>query len=796
MEVRDLFESMEYGKAPESKDRAREWLDQRGGVLDHYIGGKWVTPACGEYFPTRNPATGDILASVADGTDEDIGHAVAAAADALEGWVAIGGQGRARYLYAMARHIQKNARLFSVLESMDNGKPIRESRDVDIPLVVRHFYHHAGWAQVMREQMPAFRPIGVVGQIIPWNFPLLMLAWKVAPALAMGNTVVLKPAEFTPATAVLFAEMCAEVGLPRGVFNVVLGDHKAGQALVNHAGVGKIAFTGSTEVGRIIRKATAGTGKKLTLELGGKSPYIVFDDCDVDSAVEGMVDAIWFNQGQVCCAGSRLLVQESIAERFYDKVRRRMERLIVGDSMDKGIDIGALVDAEQLDRVTRLVDSGLQEGGELWQPECELPTGGCFYPPTLITDVAPASQLWQEEIFGPVMVSGTFRTPVEAVELANNSRYGLAASIWTENINLALDIAPRLKAGSVWINGANQFDAAAGFGGYRESGFGREGGIEGLYEYVKPFWESRLSKDPVQQLPRFVPAEEIDPHEAPAIDRTPKLYIGGKQCRPDGGYSNAAYDARGHVIAEVPAGNRKDIRNAVEAARAAEGWSAATAHGRAQVLFYIAENLAARADEFVKRIVSLSGKDAAAARAEFELCLARTWHYASMADKFEGRVHETPYRNVTLAMNEPLGVIGIVAPEEAGLLGFISTVMPAIAMGNRVVVVPSGHYALLATDFYQVLDTSDLPGGVVNIVTGDAEVLAETLARHLDVEGLWYWGTRAGSRMVETEAAASMKRTWVNYGLFHDWEDPEQGQGDQFLRRAVEVKNIWIPYGV
>ena len=795
MEVRDLFETLEYGPAPESPDEAKRWLEKRENTLNHFIAGEWMTPRSGEYFPVHNPATGELLAVAADGNDADVGHAVAAAADALEGWVAIGGHGRARYLYAMARHLQKNSRLFTVLESLDNGKPVRESRDLDIPLAARHFYHHAGWAQVMQEQMPGFRPIGVVGQIIPWNFPLLMLAWKVAPALAMGNTVVLKPAEYTPATAVLFAEMCREIGLPRGVFNLVLGDHKAGEALTQHPEVGKLAFTGSTEVGRILRKATAGTGKKLTLELGGKSPFIAFEDSDLDSVVEGLVDAIWFNQGQVCCAGSRLLVQESVAERLHNKIRRRMSALVIGDPLDKGIDIGALVDPVQLQNVKNLVERGVEEGGQLWQPKFKLPAMGSYYPPTLITDVQPSSILAQEEIFGPVLVSMTFRTPSEAVALANNSRYGLAASVWTENINLALDIAPKLKAGSVWVNCSNVFDAAAGFGGYRESGFGREGGKEGLYEYVKPFWESRLSKEPVQQLPRFAPVESVPGHEAPEIDRTAKLFIGGRQVRPDGGYSNAAFDATGRVIAEIPAGNRKDIRNAVEAARAAEGWSSASAHNRAQVLYYVAENLATRAAEFTDRISSLSGKDPLGARAELDLCIRRIYHYAAMADKYDGRVHSTPFRNVTLAMKEPLGVIGIVAPEEAGLLGFISTVMPAISMGNRVVVVPSEHYALLATDFYQVLDTSDVPGGVVNIVTGDQGVLAEVLAKHYDIEGMWYWGSRAGSRMVETEAAATMKRTWVNYGLYHDWNDNEQGQSPSFLRRATEVKNIWIPYG-
>ena len=795
MEVKALFDTLEYGPAPESPDAANLWLQKRDNMLDHFIGGEWVVPDSGAYFPSHNPSNGDLLAMVADGNAADVNRAVAAAADALEGWVALGGHGRARFLYAMARKIQKNSRLFAVLESLDNGKPVRESRDIDIPLAARHFYYHAGWAQLMQDQLPGYRPIGVVGQIIPWNFPLLMLAWKVAPALAMGNTVVLKPAEYTSATAVLFADMCHDIGLPRGVFNLVLGDHKAGEALTQHLDVGKLAFTGSTEVGRILRKATAGTGKKLTLELGGKSAFIVFEDSDLDSVVEGLVDAIWFNQGQVCCAGSRLLVQESVAERLYAKIKRRMSKLVIGDPLDKGIDIGALVDPVQLETIRKLVDQGVEEGGLLWQPECELPARGCYYPPTLITDVQPAATLAQEEIFGPVLVSMTFRTPVEAVELANNSRYGLAASIWTENVNLALDIAPKLKAGTVWVNCSNVFDAASGFGGYRESGFGREGGKEGLLEYVKPFWESRLSKEPVQALPRFTPAEVVPAHETPEIDRTAKLYIGGKQVRPDGGYSNAAFDATGKVIAEIPAGNRKDIRNAVEAARAASGWSATSAHNRAQVLYYMAENLSARATEFQQRIASLSGKSDALAAAELELCIRRIYHYAAMSDKYDGQVHATPFRNVTLAMKEPLGVIGIVAPEEAGLLGFISTVMPAIAMGNRVVVVPSQHYALLATDFYQVLDTSDLPGGVVNIVTGDHDVLTEVLARHYDIEGLWYWGSRNGSRMIETEAAASMKRTWVNYGLFYDWEDDEQAQNESFLRKATEIKNIWIPYG-
>jgi aldehyde dehydrogenase (NAD+) len=381
------------------------------------------------------------------------------------------------------------------------------------------------------------------------------------------------------------------------------------------------------------------------------------------------------------------------------------------------------------------------------------------------------------------------------VQLANNSRYGLAASVWTENINLALDVAPKLKAGTVWINCTNQFDAASGFGGYRESGFGREGGKEGLYEYVKPDWEAGLSDLPVYAAAEPAPARDEADGTVSAIDRTAKLYIGGRQKRPDGGYSLMAHDAEGRPVAEFPRGNRKDIRDAVEAAVKAPAWTDTSAHNRAQVLYYIAENLEARRAEFERRIRQLSGRDEALAGAELDGCLERIFDAAAMADKFDGQVHATTFRNVTLAMREPLGVLGIVAPEEAGFIGFVSTVMPALAMGNRVVAVPSRRYALLATDFYQVLDTSDLPAGALNIVTGEPDELGRELAKHYGLEGLWCWADAELCRFVEEQAAATMKRTWVSHGRFHDWADPRQGGGEDFLRRAVEIKNIWIPYG-
>ena len=799
--IPEIFSTMSYGPAPEAAAPAHAWLEGHDRRFGLYIGGRW-TRAGGETFDTLNPATGKPLAQLTQASAADVGRAVRAARAAQSGWWDIGGHARARYLYALARQIQKHSRLFAVLESLDNGKPIRESRDIDVPLVARHFYHHAGWAQLMERELPDREPVGVIGQIIPWNFPLLMLAWKIAPALAMGNTVVLKPAEFTSLTALRFAEVCSEIGLPDGVVNIITGDGRTGEALVTHPGVDKIAFTGSTDVGRIIRSATAGSGKKLSLELGGKSPFIVFPDADVDSVVEGVVDAIWFNQGQVCCAGSRILVQEGVAERLVAKLKARMETLRVGDPLDKAVDMGAIIAPVQLEKIEGLVRRGEEEGARLWQPSWSCPTDGWFFPPSLFTEVSPAATIAQVEIFGPVVVLMTFRTPVEAVELANNTRYGLAASLWTENINLALDIAPQLQAGTVWINCTNVFDAASGFGGYRESGFGREGGREGLREYVK--WK-RDGEDTKGGTPargsarrasraRTAGASASSSPSLPPIDRTPKLYIGGKQARPDSGYSLPVLDPAGRVIGEVGHGNRKDVRNAVEAAHKAAGWARVTAHNRAQVLYYIAENLAARGDEFRRRLAELGGSAEQADR-EVVLTIDRIYTYAAWADKYDGAVHHTPYRNVTLAMPEPIGVVGVVCPDEWPLLGFVSTTLPAIAMGNTVVAVPSGSSPLAATDFYQVLDTSDVPGGVINIVTGLRDELAPVLAAHDDVDGLWYFGSAEGSAEVERLSAGNMKRTWVDLGRGRDWADTREGAGEEFLEQATQVKNIWVPYG-
>jgi len=811
MSLLEIYDKMDYGPAPESPAAVNTWLDEHERKFGLFINNQWVSPENAEYYPSFNPADGEKLADTVQAGQVEVDQAVRAARQAFETWSTAAGTIRARYLYALARNIQKHHRLLAVLESLDNGKPIRESRDIDVPLLARHFYYHAGWSQLMDNELSDYQPVGVIGQIIPWNFPLLMLAWKIAPAIAMGNTVVLKPASYTRLTALLFAEIVAEAGLPPGVVNVITGSSKAGSMIVTHPDVDKIAFTGSTEVGRILRRQTAGSGKKLSLELGGKSPFVVFDDADLDGAVEGVVDAIWFNQGQVCCAGSRLLVQENIAERFISKLKARMQHMRVGDPLDKCIDMGAIVDQTQWDTVDSWVKTGAEEGGEVFQPDISLPDQGCFYRPTLITNLEPAAETVQEEIFGPVLVSLTFRKPVEAIALANNTRYGLAASIWSDNINLALDVASKVKAGSVWVNCTNLFDAASGFGGYRESGFGREGGIEGLFEYLRPAWQAR-------PRPSFEPAEASttwgattpsrptlpdngrqSTKELPKVDRTPKMYIGGKQVRPDGSYTRAVLSPKGELIGQVGDGNRKDIRNAVEAAHAAHkakpGWAMRHAYNRSQILYFIGENLDARADEFAQRLRAMTGQSLKSAQAEVELAVKRLFTFAAWADKYGGSVQETTLRGITVAINEPLGVLGITCPDEYPLLSLVSLMAPAIARGNTVVMIPSQVHPLSATDLYQVLDTSDVPGGVVNIVTGDRDHLMKTLIEHEDVDGVWYFGTPEGSYHTEYESAANMKRTWVNYGIARDWLNDEEGAGHEFLHEATQVKNIWVPTG-
>jgi aldehyde dehydrogenase (NAD+) len=472
----------EYAPAPESRDIVS--IRDRYGL---FIGGEFVEPRSGKFFDTISPATEERLARVAEAGPEDVDLAVTAAGKAWESdWRDVPGSERAKYLYRIARALQERSREFAVLESIDGGKPIKESRDVDLPLAAAHFFYYAGWADKLEYAFPnrVARPLGVAGQVIPWNFPLLMAAWKLAPALATGNTAVLKPAETTPLTALLLAEVIREADLPPGVVNILTGAGETGANLIGHPDVAKVAFTGSTEVGKIIRRTVAGTGKRLTLELGGKAANIVFEDAPLDQAIEGIINGIYFNQGHVCCAGSRLLVQESVFEPLLERLKDRLQTLRVGDPLDKNTDVGAINSRAQLDRIEELVESGIEEGAEIYQPECTLPERGFWFRPTLFTGVSQSHRIAREEIFGPVLAILTFRTPEEAIEKANNTPYGLSAGVWTEKGSRILWMAQRLRAGVIWANTFNRFDPSSPFGGYKESGFGREGGLHGLEAYL------------------------------------------------------------------------------------------------------------------------------------------------------------------------------------------------------------------------------------------------------------------------------------------------------------------------
>ena len=780
---------MRYTEALESDSAASEWLEKNKRKFGHFINGKFTKPS--NTFKTTNPANGKFLADISKGTFADVKLAVTSAVAAQKRWSSLNSHERAKYLYALARVIQKNSRLLAVLETLENGKSIRETRDIDIPLVVRHFYHHAGWAEILHEEFKDYEPVGVAGQIIPWNFPLLMLSWKIAPALAAGNSVILKPAETTSLTALYFAKLCEIIGLPKGVVNIVTGDGETGEYLVSQDKVGKIAFTGSTEVGKRIRKKTAGKGKKLTLELGGKSPFIIFDDADIDSAVEGLVDAIWLNQGEVCCAGSRLLVQESISEKVKKKIIARMKKLRVGNPLDKSVDMGAIINHSQLEKINQMVSESEKEGAKVFQTEIKCDAKGCFYPPTLITDTEPAMEIVREEVFGPVLVFLTFRTPKEAVEIANNTQYGLAASIWTENINLALDLAPKIKAGVVWVNSSNIFDAAVGFGGYRESGYGREGGKEGMFEYLKPKSHNSLIK--ADKPKEFRKVKSSGTVTNISIDQTRKFYIGGNQTRPDGGYSRKLFDKKGNFVTEIGLGNRKDIRDAVESAIKSTAWSTTTSHNRSQVMYYLAENLSKRKTEFCEKLeLFMDKKDS---EKEVNLAIQRLFYYAAWTDKFDGTIHQAPIRANTLAINEPLGVIGAISSERMPFLSFITILGLALSQGNRLIMIPSETNPLACLDFYQVIETSDVPGGVINIITGKPGELGKVISEHSGVDAIWHFGSKKHFSDVESLSISNLKQTFVSDGEGVDWTVTHNPFLKELLRRSVQVKNIWIPYG-
>jgi aldehyde dehydrogenase (NAD+) len=738
----------------EDSKPATDWIaSHNNGLFGMFINGEWKVDESRDKYASIRPATGETMCHTTQGTNGDIDDAIKAARAAAGPWAALSGHERAKHIHAIVRGLQKHAGLLALVEAMDNGKPIGETANADIPLTIRHFAYHAGWAQVMEEAMPNHKPVGVIGQIIPWNFPLLMLAWKVAPALAMGNTLVLKPAPSTRLTAALFCDILMEVGLPPGVVNIVSGDNGMASHLANHPGVDKVAFTGSTNVGKLIQRQLAGTNKKLSLELGGKAPVIVYESADLDAAVEGIVTAIWFNQGQVCCAGSRLLVQESVRDELVAKLKVRMEKLKVGDSLDKTANMGAIIDDTQKGRIEEFMRIGKAEGAEIYQV-AKCPKVGCFFPPTIVTNVDETSTLVKEEIFGPVLTVLTFKTPNDAIRMANNTNYGLSAGIWTKDINLAHETAISCKAGIVWVNCHNMFDAAAGFGGYKESGFGREGGREGLNEYAKYAWKSAG----VQTVTQAIKDGEAD------------------WCKPKSGD-----------------GGMKDAKDAVDTAvKAFDVWGRRGAYDRAQVLFYLAEDLAVRQQEFAERLDAVTGCGIAAGNKEVEMSISRLFTYAAHADKMGGAVQEVPMYGLTLGVNEPVGVIGMVLGDDCPLLQFVSCFAPAICRGNTVVIAPSVKFPKAANDLFAALAKSDLPAGVLNILSGEKSVIAKTLAEHEAVNGMWYFGDTEGCYNVQKSSAVNMKRLLVCCEN-RDWMNDKQSQGEEFLKACVEVKNIWFP---
>ncbi len=778
------FKNINYGPAPEDSKDVMRWIQELDRPNKLYINGTWIKSNSNKKLNIINPSNNKKLATLAISNKKDVNLSVSSAKKAFNKWSKISPLSRSKYLYALARLIQKHSRFLAVLETIDNGKPIRETRDIDIPLVARHFYYHAGWAAKMNDKTS--NPIGVVGQIIPWNFPLLMLSWKIAPAIAAGNTVVLKPAEFTSLSALYFAELCQKAGIPKGVINIITGDGSTGELITNHSEIKKIAFTGSTEVGKKIIQSTASAEKKLTMELGGKSPFIVFEDADLDSAVEGVVDAIWFNQGQVCCAGSRLLIQESIEKKFVTKLKNRMEKLRIGNPLDKSIDIGAIVAPVQLKKIKQIVKKGEKEGSSLWQPKWACPKDGLFYPPSIFTNVSPSSFIAQVEIFGPVLTVLNFRKPSEAVNIANNTPYGLAASIWSENINLALDIAPKIKAGVIWINSTNLFDASVGFGGYKESGFGREGGIEGIRSYREI------------NLPEITPKKIKKNNiklKLPKIDTTPKLYIGGKQKRPDSGYSFSQFSYDDQFICDIGRANRKDVRDCVEAASKSLS-KQPNNFNRSQLLFYLAENLFQRKTTFVDLLKNITGISKANAEKEFELSCERIFYFASMSDKFEGNIHNPPMRGLTLAVKEPVGVVASILNNYQPLLSLSTVISSLFATGNASIIVPAEQSSLIATSLYQVFETSDIPQGYINILTAKDNELNSTLAQHENIDGIWCFSSTTNVRsQIIKDTAYNLKRYWCPKNKNINWKESSKEFLIEFLHNGSQVKNIWIPYG-
>lgn len=794
--LRRLFESFDYSPAPESPDKALAWLNGGMRNFGHFIYGEFTKPG-NTLFDAVNPHNGQVLGHFTQGTEADVHAAMEAAQAAYPAWSALPNHKRAAYLYALEREILKHRRDLEVLESLNTGKPFRETRLMDIPLTTRHFGHHAALAAIFSKRFTDRQHLGVVGCVIPWNFPLLMAAWKLGPNMAVGNTVVIKAGDTTPVTIMYLAEIIQRIGLPPGVVNIVTGNRETGKLIVSHPIPKKIMFTGSTRGGREIRLATVGSGKQLSLELGGKGPIVVCSDADIYSAAQIVVRGILSNKGEICCATSKGLFQESIAPALIEEIKYCFSRIRIGDPLDKNTDLGPVNSQAQFDKITGMIMLAQEHGGTVWQALCPIPATGYYIRPTVLF-VHPDNPVAREEIFGPVMVVMTFRTTDEAIALANNNKYGLSCTVVSRDNGKALYIASRINAGTRWVNCTQVFDAAAGFGGTRQSGHGREGGFEGIYAVTKEI-DDPSSATPEPSL------EDSDDAQAMAmikslmpdgLNQTERFLVGGSLARPDGARSFSITSPDGMHLGDVGDANRKDVRNAVKAAFGAKGkWAQAGGDMRRKVLMFLAEKMQKRAFELAVGIKRQTGCTLQQAMAEVTLSIERLFYWASWATNYGGTVQTVAQTDMqVVATNEPIGVISILCPDNHPLLGLINTLGPALAMGNTVVAI-AGKYALTAMTLVEILLGKDVPDGVINILTSaDPDARAVNLAKHSAVDAVWCYGKPETVAEVEKVSVCNMKRTDAQDGSTVDWLG-SNGTSMDWLRKATQVMNTWTLIG-
>lgn len=811
----DLIHNLAYSPAPESPEAAWAWLDGGNRTFGDFINGDFTEPGK-TLFNAVNPATGAVLGHFTQSGPDEVNAAYEAAERAQKKWASLSPHRRARYLYALERMLMRHRRLFEVLEAMNKGKPFMREAKGDVTLSARHLGHHAALANNFRHLFPGREAGGVIGAIIAWNFPLMLLIWKFAGAIAAGNTIVIKPGDTTPVTAMLFAELCQKIKLPPGVVNIVTGDRETGKLMVAHPIPWKISFTGSTPAGQHIQQALAESPMKFTAELGGKSPVIVFPDTDLDSVVEATIRSILMNSGEVCCACSRLIVHQSVAPRLIEMLKRRFARIRVGDQLDKNTDMGPQNSKAQLDKILSMIELARENGATVWQPDCELPEEGYYTKPTILTNIGTDNPVAKEEVFGPVLAVFEFRTTVEAIELARRTEYGLAVSIFTNDIAKAHYVARQMKAGTVWINCVEQFDGASGFGGSRMSGFGREGGYEGIFDvtvdasgpmtgYVcEPTTEPLTGIDVVESDLREEPTpppihlhlvEVEDPDDVP-LDATHRFLVNGELVRPDGEMCFAVRSPTGEYLGDVGDANRKDLRNAVIAAhKAKDSWADKGGDMRRKILMFMAERLRLNRIRLASEIVRQTGCTPREAFAEVDLAIERLFTWASWAVTYGGTVQTVAQTNMScIATNGSIGVAGVRAPDESPLLGIVDLIGPLLAMGNSVVLI-SGKHALTAMTLVEIFGVKDVPPGVLNILTArNPDKLAISLAKHRAVNVIWCFGASDSAVLqVRTQAACNMKQVWAGPPTLLDWM--RTGDPREALRHATEVTNTWTTFG-